>query len=109
MQVGGNQHLAAGSRAEVHDIAQAARRLAIVRLGGKQTLTSEVLNKSSGGYGIAVSPDHIDAFPPGRILVLEVDELVVQVKVAHVAEDPEEDRYLVGLERIVELEDKAPS
>lgn len=79
---------------------------AIIRLGGKKTLACEVLNKTMSGYGIAVPPECIAIFPPGRILVLEIDELVVQVKVARAVEDPEEDRYLVDLERMVELEDK---
>jgi hypothetical protein len=80
-----------------------------VRLEGNRTLSCEVLNKSSGGYGLGVPIDSVAAFPPGRILVLEVDDLVVQVKVAHAVLDPDDDRYLIGLERIVELEDKLAS
>jgi len=79
---------------------------AVVRFEGNRTLSVEVLNKSAGGYGIGVTVDSAAAFPPGRILVIEVDDLVVQVKVAHSLLDPEEDRYLIGLERIAELEDK---
>ena len=81
----------------------------IVRLEGDRTLSCEVLNKSSGGYGLGVPIDSAAAFPPGRILVLEVDDLVVQVKVSHAVLDPDDDRYLIGLERIVELEDKLAS
>jgi hypothetical protein len=78
----------------------------IVRLEGNRTLSCEVLNKSLGGYGLGVPIDSAAAFPPGRILVLEVDDLVVQVKVAHAMLDPDDDRYLIGLERIAELEDR---
>jgi hypothetical protein len=81
----------------------------LVRLEGSRTLSCEVLNKSSGGYGLGVPIDSAAAFPPGRILVLEVDDLVVQVKVAHAVLDPDDDRYLIGLERIAELEDKLAS
>lgn len=79
---------------------------AVVRLDGKKTLACEVVNKSSGGYGIAVPLQYETAFPPGRILVVDVDELILQVRVAHADQDPEEDRYLIGLECIAELEDK---
>jgi hypothetical protein len=78
----------------------------LVRLEAQRTLSCEVLNKSMGGYGLGVPIDSAAAFPPGRILVLEVDDLVVQVKVSHAVLDPDEDRYLIGLERIAELEDK---
>lgn len=79
---------------------------AIVRLDGKKSLAYEVVNKSSGGYGIAVPLECAAAFPPGCILVVDVDELILQVRVAHANLDPEEDRYLIGLECIAELEDK---
>jgi hypothetical protein len=79
---------------------------AVVRLDEKRTLAVEVLNKSAGGYGIGVPMDSATNFPPGRILVLEVDDLILRVQVAHAALDPEEDRYLIGLEVIAELEDK---
>lgn len=77
----------------------------VVRLDGKKTLACELLNTSSGGYGVLVPAECAPAFPPGRILVLEVDDVVMQVKVAHGAW--EEDRLLVGFERIAELEDEA--
>jgi hypothetical protein len=78
----------------------------IVRLDGQRTLSCEVLSKSLGGYGLGVPIDSAAAFPPGRILVLEIDDLVVQVKVSQAVLDPDDDRYLIGLERIAELEDK---
>jgi hypothetical protein len=78
----------------------------IVRLEERRTLSCEVLNKSAGGYGIGIPIDSAAAFPPGRILLMEVDDLVLRVKVAHAVLDPEDDRYLIGLEVIAELEDK---
>src|SRR4051812_8078003 len=85
------------------------RATAMVRLSGRKTLECEVLNKSTGGYGVAIPSVCVEAFPPGRILVIEVDELVMQVRVAHVAEDPDEERHLVGFECIAELEDRTLS
>jgi hypothetical protein len=42
----------------------------IVRFEGTRTLSCEVLNKSSGGYGIGIPIDSAPAFPPGRIVFL---------------------------------------
>jgi hypothetical protein len=76
-----------------------------VRFDSNKSLLCELLNTSSGGYGVTVESQHATEFPPGRILVLETDDLVIQVKVAHVAWD--EQQLQVGFERIAELEDKA--
>jgi len=78
---------------------------AVVRVDAGKSLPCEVVNASSGGYGIAVPAADAAAFPPGRIVVLELDDLVVQMKVAHVQEI--DDGYYVGLERIGEVEEKA--
>lgn len=83
-----------------------ASQQAVVRLDEKRTMAVAVLNKSAGGYGIGVPVDSAATFPPGRILILEVDDLILRVQVAHAALDPEEDRYLIGFEVIAELEDR---
>jgi len=81
-----------------------SNRTATVRFDGK-SFSGEVVNESSGGFGLVIPPLYAVAFPPGRIVVMEVNDLVIKVRVAHAKS--EDDRFILGLERIEELEDKA--
>lgn len=76
-----------------------------MRLEAGASLPCEVVNASSGGYGIEIPAANAVAFQPGRIVVLELDDLIIQMKVAH--GQTTEDGYYVGLERIGEVCEKA--
>ena len=80
-------------------------RAALVRFDGQNTLACELLNTSSGGFGVVVPKSQAATFPPGRILILESNGLLIQVKVAHGVAD--EERFLVGLERLADFDDEA--
>lgn len=68
-------------------------------------LTCRIENASSGGYGVEVPEEHLDLFTAGRVLQVEVDQVVMEVRVAHVRGAA--DRRIAGVERIADLEDRA--
>lgn len=78
-------------------------RVAVLRYDGR-SLACEFLNESAGGYGVAVDPKLADTFPPGKIVVLDVNDLVVKVRIVHARQD--EEKFTLGLERIEEIEDR---
>jgi hypothetical protein len=77
----------------------------VVRAEPGTSLACEVVNASSGGYGITIPQANSAAFPPGRIVVLELEDLIIQMRVAH--SQAVDDGYYVGLERIGEVEQRA--
>ncbi len=72
-------------------------QMAKLRCDGK-SLPCEIVNVSSGGFGVALPNALASTLVPGRIVIIQVQDLVVQARIAYAT--PDDDRTIVGLERI---------